>query len=60
MGSAPAPLPAPELPPPPEVPEDPQPFIEEAQMDQSRREKGTRMRLRIPTFGRGSGVNYGG
>ena len=61
MGSS-SPLPPPELPEPPEVPEDPQPFIEEARMDEQRRERGSRMRLRIPKFGAsgGSGMNYGG
>jgi len=60
MGSAPPPPPEPELPEPPEVPDDPAPFIEEARLDEARRRTTGRARLRIPTFGSGSGMNYGG
>lgn len=63
MGSAPSMPPPPELaapPEPPEVPDDPAPFIEEARLDDARRRSTGRARLRIPTTGTGSGMNYGG
>ena len=60
MGSAPPIRPPPELPEPPEVPDEPAPFVEEARLDAANRKSKGRARLRIPTFGGGSGMNYGG